>query len=68
MPDEERINMLEDGRKVKFIYHELPEEGAFITVRLAGNKVAYSVVLAKAGNPLSGEDVESQFKGELSKN
>jgi hypothetical protein len=30
MPDQERIKTLEDGRKVKFIYQELPEEGAFI--------------------------------------
>ncbi len=26
MPDEERIKILEDGRKVKFIYQELPME------------------------------------------
>ena len=31
MPDEEWIKNLEDGRKVKFIYQELPEDGAFIT-------------------------------------
>jgi len=31
MPDEEWIKTLEDGRKVKFIYQELPEDGAFIT-------------------------------------
>jgi hypothetical protein len=52
---------------VKFIYQELPEDGAFITAQLAGNEVVYSVVLAKARNPLSREDVESHFKGELSK-
>ena len=67
MPDEEWINTLEDGRRVKFIYQELPEDGAFITAQLAGNEVVYSVVLAKAGNPLSRADVESHFKGELSK-
>jgi hypothetical protein len=52
MPDQEWIKTLEDGRKVKFIYQELPEDGAFITVQLAGNEVDYSVVLTKAGNPL----------------
>ena len=67
MPDEEWIKTLEDGRKVKFIYQELPEDGAFITAQLAGNEVVYSILLAKAENPLSREDVESRFKVELSK-
>ena len=65
--DEEWIKTLEDGRKVKFIYQELPEDGAFMTAQLAGNEVVYSVVLTKARNPLSHEDVESHFKGELRK-
>jgi hypothetical protein len=67
MPDKEWIKRLEDGRKVKFIYQELPEDGAFITAQLEGHEVVYSVVLAKAKNPLSREDVESHFRGELSK-
>jgi hypothetical protein len=67
MPDDEWIKSLEDGRRVKFIYQELPEDGAFITAQLAGNEVVYSVVLSKAGNPLSREEVESHFRGELSK-
>jgi hypothetical protein len=67
MPDEEWVKTLEDGRKVKFIYLELPKDGAFITAQLAGNEVVYSILLTKAGNPLSREDVESHFKGELSK-
>jgi hypothetical protein len=67
MPGEEWIKELEDGRKVKFIYRQLPEDGAFITAQLAGNEVVYSVVLTKVRNPLSREDVESHFKGELSK-
>jgi hypothetical protein len=67
MPDEEWIKKLEDGRKVKFIYQELPEDGAFITAQLRGNEVVYSVILTNARNPLSREDVESHFKGELSK-
>ena len=67
MPDEEWIKTLEDGRKVKFIYQELPADGAFITAQLAGHAVVYSVVLTKARNPLSREDVESHFEGELAK-
>jgi hypothetical protein len=67
MPDQEWIKTLEDGRKVKFFYQELAEDGAFITAQIAGNKVVYSVVLARAKNPLGREDVESHFKGELSK-
>lgn len=67
IPGEEWIKTLEDGRKVKFTYQELPEDVAFVTAQLAGNEVVYSVLLAKARNPLSHEDVESHFKGELSK-
>ena len=65
--DEEWIRTLEDGRKVKFTYQELPDDGAFIAAQLAGSEVVYSVVLSRAKNPLSREDVESHFKGELSK-
>jgi hypothetical protein len=67
MPDDEWIKTFEGGKKVKFTYQELLEDGAFITAQLAGNEVVYSVVLTKAGNPLSREDVESHFEGELSK-
>ena len=67
MPNEEWIKTLENGRRVKFIYQNLPEDGAFITAQIEGNEVVYSVVLTKARNPLSREDVESHFKGELSK-
>jgi hypothetical protein len=67
MPDEEWIKKLEDGRKVKFIYQELPEDGAFITAQVEGHEVVYSVILTRAGNPLSRGDVESRFHGELSK-
>jgi hypothetical protein len=38
-----------------------------MTAQLAGNKVVYSIVLAKAGNPLTHQDVESHFEAELSK-
>ena len=68
MPDEEWIKRLEDGRNVKFIYQELPEDGAFITAQIEGNEIVYSVLLTKAKNPLSREDVESHFTSELSKN
>jgi hypothetical protein len=64
---EEWIKTLMDGRKVQFVYQDLPEDGAFITAQLEGNEVVYSVVLTKAGNPLSHEAVESHFQGELSK-
>ena len=67
MRDEEWIKKLEDGRKVKFIYQELQEDGAFITAQIERNEVVYSVALAKARNPLTHEDVESHFKGELAK-
>jgi hypothetical protein len=67
MPDEEWIKKLEDGRDVKFVYQELPEDAAFITAQIAGNEVVYSIVLTRAGNPLSREDVESRFNAELSK-
>jgi len=67
MPDEDWIKTLEDGRKVKFIYQVLPVDGAFLTAQLEGHEVVYSVVLTKARNPLSREDVENHFKGELSK-
>jgi hypothetical protein len=64
---EDWIKTLKSGRKVEYVYHELPEDGAFITAQLAGNEVVYSVVLTKAGNPLSHEAVESHFQAELSK-
>jgi hypothetical protein len=67
MPDEEWIKTLEDGRKVKFFYQELAEDGAFISAQIAGNEVVYSIILTKARNPLSREGVESHFEGELSK-
>jgi hydroxymethylpyrimidine/phosphomethylpyrimidine kinase len=38
-----------------------------ITAQLAGNEVVDSVILTKAGNPLSREDVESHLEGELSR-
>jgi hypothetical protein len=66
MPDEEWIKTLKDGRKVKFIYQELPYAGVFMTAQIERHEVVYSVLLAKARTPLSREDVERHFKGELS--
>ena len=67
MPDQDWIKTLEDGRRVKFIYQELPNDGAFITAQLEGNEIVYSIMLTKARNPLSREDVENHFQGELAK-
>ena len=67
MASDEWVKTLEDSRRVKFIYQELPGDGAFITAQIAGNEVVYSIILTKAKNPLSREDVESRFRGELLK-
>jgi hypothetical protein len=67
MLNDEWIKTLSDGRKVKFNYQELPDDGAFITAQIERNEVVYSVILTEARNPLSREDVESHFNGELSK-
>jgi len=65
MTEDEWIKTREDGRKVKFFYQELPDDGAFMTAQIAGNKVVYSIVLTNTRNPLSREDVEGHFEGEL---
>ena len=67
MSDEEWIKTLEDGRRVKFIYQELPENRAFITAQIAGHEVVYSVILSRVNNPLNREAVEHRFEHELSK-
>lgn len=66
MQTEEWIKRLEDGRQVKFIYQELPKDGAFLTAQVERHEVVYSVVLTAAGNPLNHEQVESHFQAELS--
>jgi hypothetical protein len=43
------------------------EDRAFITAQVAGNKVVYSIVLAKIRIPPGREEVESYFEDELSK-
>jgi hypothetical protein len=67
MLDDDWIKTLADGRKVKFTCQELPDDGAFITAQIAGNKVVYSIVLTEGAQSLSREDVEAYFKAELSK-
>jgi hypothetical protein len=67
MSEGEWVKTVADGRNVKFTYQELPVDSAFITAQVAGNEVVYSVVLTKTKNPLSRDDVESHFAGELSK-
>jgi hypothetical protein len=66
MPSDEWIKTLTDGRRVKFTNQEL-DERAFITAQVERNQVVYSIVLTSAKNPLSREEVESHFEGELSK-
>jgi hypothetical protein len=67
MQGEEWIKTLPDGRRVKFTNQELLETKAFITAQVESNKVVYSIVLTKIKNPLSHEEVEGYFEGELSK-
>jgi hypothetical protein len=67
MPDEEWIKTIADGRRVKFTSQELPGDRAFITAQIETNKVVYSILLAKAKNSLSREEVESHFEAELAK-
>lgn len=51
---------------MKFTNQELDEK-AFLTAQVEGNKVVYSIILTNAKNPLSREEVETHFEGELSK-
>lgn len=67
MRTDEWIKTRQDGRRVKFIYQELVDDGAFITAQVGGNVVVYSILLNKVRNPLSREDVEGHFERELLK-
>ena len=67
MPDEEWIKTLADGRRVKFTIQELPDDGVFMTAQIEGNRVVYSIILTEAKHPLSREEIETHFEGELSK-
>jgi hypothetical protein len=63
---DEWIKTLADCRRVKFTNQEL-DDWAFVTAQIEGNKVVYSIVLTDVKNPLSREEVETHFEGELSK-
>lgn len=65
--DQEWIKTLADGRRVKFTSQEVVETQAFITAQVENNKVVYSIVLTNVKQPLSYEEVEDYFEGELSK-
>ena len=64
---DEWMKALPDGRRVKFTYQELPDDGRFITAQVDGNKVVYSIVLTDTKDSLGRGEVESQFEDELSK-
>ena len=49
MPEEEWIKILKDGRKVKFIYQELPNKGSFISAQIERHEVVYSVLFTRSG-------------------
>ena len=63
---DEWIKTLADRRRVKFTNQKLDEK-AFLTAQVEGNNVVYSIVLNDAKSPLSREEVETHFEGELSK-
>jgi hypothetical protein len=64
--DRECLGKLRKSQRVKFTNQELDEK-AFLTAQVEGNKVVYSIILTNAKNPLSREEVETHFEGELSK-
>jgi hypothetical protein len=57
---DEWIRTLADRRRVKFTTQELDAQ-------IEGNKVVYSIILTNVKTPLSREEVETHFEGELSK-
>jgi hypothetical protein len=63
---DEWIKTLADRRRVKFTNLRL-DDSTFLTAQVEGNKVVYSIILTDAKNPLSREEVETHFEGELSK-
>jgi hypothetical protein len=67
MSDEDWIKTLADDRKVRFTKQELMKDCVFITAQIAGSEVVYSIILSKAKDPLSREEVEIHFQYELSK-
>lgn len=67
MREDEWIEALNDGRRVKFVYQELPQDAAFMTAQIEKNEVVYSILLYKARNPLTREVVKRHFEKELAK-
>jgi hypothetical protein len=63
---DEWIKTLADRRRVKFTNQEL-DEMVFLTAQVEGNKVVYSIILTEVKSPLSHEEVETHFDGELSR-
>jgi hypothetical protein len=63
---DEWIKTLRDRRRVKFTTQEF-DENMFLTAQVEGNKVVYSIIVTDAKTPLSHEEVEAHFEGELSK-
>jgi hypothetical protein len=59
MPDEEWIKTLEDGRKVKFIYQELPKDGTFIT---AQKRPSLAGLPGRAAQDNAGPDGEREVR------
>jgi len=64
MPDE-WVKTLADGRRVKFTIQKLLDNRVFMTAQIAGNKVVYSIILTTAKDPLSREEIERHFEGEV---
>jgi hypothetical protein len=63
---DEWIKTLADRRRVKFTTQELTRR-RFSPLRSKAAKWVYSIILTNAKNPLSREEVENHFEGELSK-
>jgi hypothetical protein len=51
MPSDGWIKKLDDGGRVKFTYQDLPGEVAFITARVEGNKIVYSIRINQRQEP-----------------
>jgi hypothetical protein len=64
MPDE-WVKTLADRRRVKFTIQKLLDNRVFMTAQIAGNKVVYSIILTTAKDPLSREEIERHFEGEV---
>jgi hypothetical protein len=63
----EWMEMLSDGRVVKFTWQEGQEGGAVITAQVAGSETVHSILLPDAIIPLSLEEVVNHFTAALAK-